>query len=1056
MRHRPMVAGVSLALAVVLALVIGRHLRSRPASPGTTAPPAQQTAAGPPAAGPASAAPPSPTPRHLLADIIEQGVTPERAKLLFSMAVGPLPGVTVPAAQRRDPTDFDGTLAVGYITQEWDSLTPEQRRAADRLIHPARRSPGGQRSASAAPRSMVLPVAYVPAMEGPAYDYNTLARNADATIAAFVAQQPVTFTLDTNYGPPPGSEAAHTWSWFISPLHPDESYKDVPYPSGCEITINDQAFRPFNATDAQAIITHEMFHCFQQRVAGSASRWWSVRAWILEGQPSWVMQAVVPGVSGATMDSVWLPYVREPTKPFINRSYDADGVYAHLADLAGDAAVWPKLLPMFGAGMGGISSPQVDVNAFDFLIAGHEVTYFTDWGSSYFEVNQKTPWDMLTRIPAGSKGPEPQPVTVDNTTTEMLPAAGQFQGELFHLDGSADIVIVSLLTGYGRLHDEGFKIDEALDVGGPLALCLSQGGCKCPDGSAGASLFTKPATRPIAIGINGGDHTTQVGVAGESLDKFCKQPDPPAPPNASAGGGGERGGPPISGDSLPSPPEGASRGDPHVATIDGLNYDLQTVGEYTLVKSTKDDFVVQVRMVPVRGSDAVSMNQAIATTLDGHRVTVAIENATEVLRVDGKEVLGEPPAPLRGAVLCTETMYGPSCQLNWPDGTIVRATQIERFALNVDVRPARARLGTLAGLLGDGDGSTANDLVGLGGASLGTSPSPQAINRSLADRWRVRSGASLFDYLPGQSSRTFADTTFPRSDAGRLANRDSAERVCRQEGITDVALLDDCVTDLAATNNVAYASVYSHTQRVADARAALRQTAMRGVVRTLYMDGTITDTSRPPVFTFAAKDSDVIWIDSTGCKDGNGTIVLHPLWHLPGDASSTWDLQQNALPLFEPGLGDPTRVSACRAGRLKLMAGTIALLATPLKGAGGGYHIPIRFIRHDHIRAITYGTTVDGEIENPAARDVYTFIGHPGDIIRISGDGCDLGHMITGVVLPGQYAQQGPVCSGGDFTVPPRSAAGSMDSTTQFIINFGNNAGRAKYHFVFRGAPAKN
>ncbi len=50
-------------------------------------------------------------------------------------------------------------------------------------------------------------------------------------------------------------------------------------------------------------------------------------------------------------------------------------------------------------------------------------------------------------------------------------------------------------------------------------------------------------------------------------------------------------------------------GDTHVTTFDGVHYDLQAVGEFTLVRSTKDDFLVQTRQVPATGSRTASVNQ---------------------------------------------------------------------------------------------------------------------------------------------------------------------------------------------------------------------------------------------------------------------------------------------------------------------------------------------------------------------------------------------------------------------------------------------------------------
>src|SRR4051794_3034887 len=68
-------------------------------------------------------------------DIRRNGVTPGKATLLFSVAIAPLPGVTIPAGFVRDPTDFDGTPAVEALYQVWAFLTPEQRRVAAHNIY---------------------------------------------------------------------------------------------------------------------------------------------------------------------------------------------------------------------------------------------------------------------------------------------------------------------------------------------------------------------------------------------------------------------------------------------------------------------------------------------------------------------------------------------------------------------------------------------------------------------------------------------------------------------------------------------------------------------------------------------------------------------------------------------------------------------------------------------------------------------------------------------------------------------------------------------------------
>ena len=109
------------------------------------------------------------------------------------------------------------------------------------------------------------------------------------------------------------------------------------------------------------------------------------------------------------------------------------------------------------------------------------------------------------------------------------------------------------------------------------------------------------------------------------------------------------------------------------------------------------------------------------------------------------------------------------------------------------VRPAASRKGTLAGLLGDFNGSPDNDLVGQNNSKLGLTR--EDINQKLASAWRLNKASSLFDYQPGQSPASFFDPDFPAkdADAARLANRETAEKTCRAHGITDKLPVDQLI-----------------------------------------------------------------------------------------------------------------------------------------------------------------------------------------------------------------------------------------------------------------------
>ncbi len=113
------------------------------------------------------------------------------------------------------------------------------------------------------------------------------------------------------------------------------------------------------------------------------------------------------------------------------------------------------------------------------------------------------------------------------------------------------------------------------------------------------------------------------------------------------------------------------------------------------MRSVKDDLLVQVRKVPVLGPKIASVNQAVATRIGGQRLTFTMENGSLVLCVDGKVVSGPRPKLKVGSLTGATTAYGGTYLLTWPEETILRVEQLASYAINVHVRPALSRRGTL-------------------------------------------------------------------------------------------------------------------------------------------------------------------------------------------------------------------------------------------------------------------------------------------------------------------------------------------------------------------------
>ncbi len=207
-------------------------------------------------------------------------------------------------------------------------------------------------------------------------------------------------------------------------------------------------------------------------------------------------------------------------------------------------------------------------------------------------------------------------------------------------------------------------------------------------------------------------------------------------------------------------------GDPHLKTLDGVDYDFQAAGEFVLLQSTDaQGFALQARMVPV--GENVSVNQAIATNLDGTPVMIDAADA-EPLHVNGVAValadgsaldVGDGRIYRRGDVY-TIVYPGADGVIGNGDSQVVVRVRDDR--LDLDVRLNAELLGSLEGLLGDGDGNPDNDIAQADGTVLARPLVFSELYGAYRDDWRISSlGDSLFTYDVGESPDGFFQSDFP-------------------------------------------------------------------------------------------------------------------------------------------------------------------------------------------------------------------------------------------------------------------------------------------------------
>jgi hypothetical protein len=229
------------------------------------------------------------------------------------------------------------------------------------------------------------------------------------------------------------------------------------------------------------------------------------------------------------------------------------------------------------------------------------------------------------------------------------------------------------------------------------------------------------------------------------------------------------------------------------------------------------------------------------------------------------------------------------------------------------------------------------------------------------------------------------------------------------------------------TSDFLFTSSYSHMQQVMAARARIPSPASPGVLRTVIMAGTVTDPTSKPSMQFTGRSGDIIWVGQPECTD-----------------------QYIEIGLVDPDGKGISGGSPCGLGRRTLPAtGSYTFRAYRSTNPVGAYHVPIRFIRPDNRRAVSYGDVIAGRIETRAVHDVFTFAGHEGDIVRISGEGCDLNGLFTGLVDPAGHDSLGPVCRAGT------DARLTKTGTYELVVNY-DNGGPAVYHFVLQGASSNS
>jgi hypothetical protein len=299
-------------------------------------------------------------------------------------------------------------------------------------------------------------------------------------------------------------------------------------------------------------------------------------------------------------------------------------------------------------------------------------------------------------------------------------------------------------------------------------------------------------------------------------------------------------------------------GDVHIVTYNGLAYNFQAAGEFTLAQSrlTGDSFDIQLRLEPWFTGASVTVIRQVAMSVGTDRVTIddTRPDEIEVNGVASTLSATNPEIALNGGTL--SWIASNVFKVTWDTGEEATVTDSGSY-LNVSDGIPLSLPNEVGGLQGE-DAGQANDFQLPDGTVLPQPLSYAQLYGQYADGWRVSQASSLFDYLPGQTTQTFTDPNFPRDavpvsslPADMVAN---AAALVAAAGITDPGLAQSAEEDYLATGDPSFIASAAAVQKQVASTTIFTPTAPPTPVAAAGVSAVVTNeteaASGPTAVTF--------------------------------------------------------------------------------------------------------------------------------------------------------------------------------------------------------------
>lgn len=245
----------------------------------------------------------------------------------------------------------------------------------------------------------------------------------------------------------------------------------------------------------------------------------------------------------------------------------------------------------------------------------------------------------------------------------------------------------------------------------------------------------------------------------------------------------------------------AGIGDVHMQTFNGLFYDFQAAGDFTLAEAGQD-FSVQTRQVSGAPTwPNATVNKAVAARFGSTKVAVCLPSE---IHVDGKLTTVEDgkTLDLPGGVRITR--QGNLYQITSKSGDSLTATVNPTWinvAVGLGAWPAEVH-----GVLANPNGNV-NQIETREGMVLTNPFSFNDLYHRFADSWRVSGDASMLSVCGERVETGIPQQPFYANDL-EPGIREKAQGVCTAAGVKPGPLQDACTLDVAVIGNDAAAQVF--------------------------------------------------------------------------------------------------------------------------------------------------------------------------------------------------------------------------------------------------------